>query len=158
MEGFEISCVVYEFSIWAQLHEIIIQDCLDYFPNSCNLTDVLSSPFVSISYPGLSGQTLVFLYILTYCWRMEPELQARQCQWAYSHSFAPSLDDKPKTILLEFQNVLFETSSCPVTEAPLHKDLHLLILLFTAVVRVQVVTRMCLKVLVCLRISCIFLY
>lgn len=63
MEEFQISYVVYELSIWTQLHEIIfIHDCLDCFPSSCNLTDVLSMSFC-LTFPTRAWMGRLFFFI-----------------------------------------------------------------------------------------------
>lgn len=139
---------------WTQWHEIIfIHDCLDYFPNSCDLTDILSTSFCRISYPCLTGQPLFFVF--WHFWkRMEPEFKAH-----VSVSISPFIlivlgwQNKPKTIILESvlpfsEWELFKTFSCPVTEGPHHKDglhFHSFILLLITLVLVQAVTIIYLK-------------
>lgn len=48
MEEFETSYAVHELGILTHLHKKpqtnFIHDCLDCFPNSCHLTDILSMP------------------------------------------------------------------------------------------------------------------
>lgn len=81
MEEFELSCILYEFNIWTQLHEIIfIHDCLDYFPNSCNWAVVLSRPFC-LTFPTHVWLDRHFIYIDIFLKENGGWIQAHQRRW-----------------------------------------------------------------------------
>lgn len=156
MEEFQISYVVYELSIWTQLHEIIfIHDCLDCFPSSCNLTDVLSMSFC-LTFPTRAWMgRLFFLYFDIFlkedgAWIQSPSMSVGILPLILT---GLGWQKKPKTLILESvlpfsEWELLKTFSDPVTEAPHHKDgshFHLLILLITTVVLIQAVPIISLK-------------
>lgn len=156
MEEFEISYVVYECSIWTQLHEIIfIHDCLDYFPNSCSLIDVLSMSFCCI-FPTRAWLERLFFFLIYFdIFLKEDGIQSPSMSVGILPLILIALgwQKKPKTVTLESvlpfsEWELLKTFSCPVTEAPHHKDgshFHLFILLFTTMVLGWAVTTIYLK-------------